>query len=92
MFSRWLGQGSKPQTETKTTKIITLTCPHGPKGDCMQFLALIESLSKTLTADNIETVITLVENLVKLAESMKQSVNTSSTTSPATPSTTPPAL
>lgn len=42
----------------------------------MQFLALIEALSKTLTADNIETVVSLVEKLVALGESIKQSATT----------------
>jgi hypothetical protein len=36
----------------------------------MQFLMLIESLSKILTVDNIESVVSLVEKLAELAESM----------------------
>lgn len=71
MLSKWFGN----RIENKTTKIITLSCP-GHKGDCMQFLALIEALSKTLTADNIETVVSLVEKLVALGESIKQSATT----------------
>jgi len=41
------------------------------KGDAMQFLMLIESLSKVITVDNVESVIALVEKLITLAESVK---------------------
>jgi hypothetical protein len=49
----------------------------------MQFLMLLESISKVITADNIDSVVTLVEKLASLAESIY--------TPPAvTPPTTPP--
>jgi hypothetical protein len=52
------------------------------KGEIMpQFLSLLESLATHVNAQNIEQFVSLVEGLVKLAESMKNP--------PATPPTTP---
>jgi len=53
----------------------------------MQFLALIESLAKVITVDNIESVATLVEKLVALAEAMESPVSTAAAP---TPPVTPP--
>lgn len=53
--------------KVKPKKQVTITI----EGDSMHFLALVEALSKTINADNIETVVSLVEKLVALAESMK---------------------
>jgi hypothetical protein len=46
----------------------------------MQFLMFIESLSKVVTVDNVETVISLVDKLITLAESMEQSITLPPTT------------
>jgi len=51
----------------------------------MQFLALIESIAGALTSDNIETVVSLVDKLITLAESMEGSKS-----NPKTPIVTPP--
>ena len=36
----------------------------------MHFLNLVEAITKNLTSENIHTMVTLVENLIALAESM----------------------
>lgn len=39
----------------------------------MHFLNLVEAITKSLTADNVSTMVTLVEKLIDVAESISSS-------------------